>query len=316
MNTQNTIEINVGVDVSKVALDFHTLPNNQSFQVSNNKVGIKKAITRLTKLNPARIVIDATGRMETAFVRACVEAELPIAVINPLRLRRFACALGIVAKTDTLDAKVTATFAEMVKPTIRPINDEASQYIKDLLVRRQQLSDLCAMEKNRLSIMPEGITESIQDVIDYLKQSQKSIEIQLDEAIKQNTQWDEKLSILKSIPGVGMVTVYIMLGHLPELGLLNNKEIAALVGVAPMNRDSGSYRGARRIRGGRKAIRKTLYMATLAAVRCNPVIRMYYQRLMKEGKYFKVAMTACMRKLVVIMNAMVRDGKSWQSASI
>ena len=314
MNTQNTIEINVGVDVSKAALDFHILPSNKSFQVSNDKAGIKKAIYRLLKLMPTRIVIDATGRMENAFVRACVEAKLAIVVINPLRLRRFACALGIIAKTDRIDSKVTATFSEMVKPAARPINDEATQHIKDLLIRREQLSDLCTMEKNRLSIMPEEIRDSIRGMIGYIKQDKKSIEIRLDEAIKENTQWDKKLSILKSIPGVGIITVYATLGHLPELGLVTDKEIGSLVGVAPMNRDSGSYKGQRHIRGGRKAIRKVLYMATLSAIRCNPVIRAHYLKLMESGKYFKVAITACMRKLIVIMNAMVRDGTCWQCA--
>ena len=313
MNTKNTIEINVGIDVSKLTLDFNILPANKTFHVKNNPAGITKAVARLAKLHPTRLVIEATGRMEKKFVRACVEADLPIVVVNPLFVRRFASAFGIIAKTDALDAKVIALFAERIRPDVRVINDEESQFINDLLTRRQQLSAMCAMEKNRLTIMPDVLSESITDTINCLDKAQKCIEKRLDQAIKDNTQWDEKCNILKSIPGVGDITVYTMLGQLPELGRLNSKEIAALVGVAPMNRESGCYKGQRRIRGGRRSVRRILYMATLSAIRCNPVIRAQYKKLIASGKFFKVAMTACMRKLIVIMNAMVRDGKCWQS---
>ena len=316
MNTKNTNEINIGVDTSKLTLDFHILHSNKAFHVKNNPAGIKKAITRLVKLHPTRIVIEATGRMEKNFVHSCVEASLPIVVINPLFIRRFASACNIIAKTDALDAKVIALFAERIRPDVRHITDEASQFINDLLTRRQQLSDMCTMEKNRLTIMPKALSDSINETINHLEQEQKSVERRLDKAVKDNTQWNEKYHILKSIPGVGDITVYTMLGQLPELGLLNPKEIAALVGVAPMNRDSGAYKGQRHIRGGRRSVRKILYMATLSAIRCNKIIRAKYQQLMKSGKLFKVVMTACMRKLIVIMNAMVRDGHCWQAANI
>jgi transposase len=316
MNTKNTNEINIGVDTSKLTLDFHILLSNKAFHVKNNPAGIKKAITRLVKLQPTRIVIEATGRMEKNFVHSCVEAGLPIVVINPLFIRRFASACSIIAKTDALDAKVIALFAERIRPDVRHITDEASQFINDLLTRRQQLSDMCTMEKNRLTIMPEALSDSINETIKHLEQEQKSVERRLDKAVKDNTQWNEKYHILKSIPGVGDITVYTMLGQLPELGLLNPKEIAALVGVAPMNRDSGAYKGQRHIRGGRRSVRKILYMATLSAIRCNKIIRAKYQQLMQSGKLFKVVMTACMRKLIVIMNAMVRDGHCWQAANI
>lgn len=312
MNTKNSTEINVGIDTSKLALDLHTLPSNKAFQVINNQAGIDKAIARLIKLKPTRIVIEATGRMEKQFVRACVQAQLPIIVVNPLYTRRFATAFGIIAKTDALDAMTIALFAERIRPDIRTINDEDTQLINDLLVRRQQLSDMCTMEKNRSSIMPKAVIISINDMIKHLKQEQKNIETQLDQAIKNNTQWNEKLKIMKSAPGIGVITAYTMLGQLPELGRLNSKEVAALVGVAPMNKDSGTFKGPRRIRGGRRSVRKVLYMATLSAIRCNSVIRDKYQQLLKSGKTFKVAMTACMRKLIVIINAMVRDGKCWQ----
>lgn len=316
MNTKNTIEINVGIDTSKITLDFHILPSNKAFHVKNNQAGIAKAIARLTKLHPTRVVIEATGRMEKLFVNSCVEANLPIVVINPLFIRRFASAYGVIAKTDALDAKVIALFAERIRPDVRLINDKESQFINDLLTRRQQLSDMCTMEKNRLTIMPEMLSDSIQDTIKHLEQEQQSIEKRLDKGIKDNTQWDEKYNVLKSIPGVGDITVYTLLGQLPELGRLNPKEIAALVGVAPMNRDSGTYKGQRRIRGGRRSVRKILYMATLSAIRCNPIIRAKYKQLKQSGKLFKVAVTACMRKLIVIMNAMIRDGHCWQSDNI
>jgi transposase len=316
MNTKKTTDINIGVDTSKSTLDFHILPSHQAFHVNNSTAGIARAIARIKKLNPTRIVIEATGRMEKNFVQACVEARLPVVVINPLAMRRFACACGITAKTDALDAKVIALFAARIKPQIRPINDKMSQSINDLLVRRQQLSDMCTMEKNRLSIMPEALQDSIKNTLRHLLQEQKMIEQCLDKAIKGNTQWNEICQVLNSIPGVGEITVYTMLGQLPELGDLNPKQIAALVGVAPMNRDSGSHKGQRRIRGGRHGVRKVLYMATLSAVRCNPIIKAHYQKLRQSGKYFKVAMIACMRKLIVIMNAMVRDRLCWQQASI
>lgn len=312
MNTINKTPINIGVDVSKTQLDFHILPDNSSFHVSNDHEGIKKAITQLAEIQPERIVVEATGRMEKAFVHACLEAALTVVVINPLRLRRFASALGILAKTDQLDAQVIAQFAETVKPEVRPIDDNTSCYIKDLLIRRRQLTELCSMEKNRLSIMPESLHGSISTIISAIKQQQKIVEDLLDKAITTHAQWNEKMLLLETVPGVGKITVYTLLGHLPELGKLNHKQIAALVGVAPMNRDSGSYKGQRRIRGGRHTVRKVLYMATITAVRCNPVIHRYYQQLIDSGKAFKVAITACMRKLIVIMNAMLRDKKAWQ----
>lgn len=316
MNTQNAIEVNVGVDTSKSTLDFHILPSQKAFHVNNNSAGVAKAISRLDKLQPTRVVIEATGRMERLLVRGCVEAGIPIVVINPLSIRRFASAYGVIAKTDALDAKVIALFGERIKPDVRLISDEESQFINDLLIRRQQLSDMCTMEKNRLSIMPEALSESIENMISHLEAEQRGIEKRLDEAIKSNTQWNDKCEILKSIPGIGDITVYTLLGKLPELGHLNPKEVAALVGVAPMNKDSGTYRGHRHIRGGRRSVRKVLYMATLAAIRCNPVIRAKYHQLKENGKLFKVAVTACMRKLIVIMNAMVRDGHRWKSATI
>jgi len=208
MNTKNSTDINVGIDTSKSSLDFHTLPSNKAFQVTNNQAGVDKAIARLIKLNPTRIVIEATGRMEKLFVRACVQAQLPVIVVNPLYTRRFATAFGIIAKTDAIDAMAIALFAERIRPDVRLINDEDSQFINDLLVRRQQLSDMCAMEKNRSSIMPKAVLASINDMIKHLKQEQKSIEAQLDQAIKANTQWSEKLELIKSTPGVGLITAY------------------------------------------------------------------------------------------------------------
>lgn len=311
MKTNKPTPINVGVDVSKSFLDICTLPGGRLFQVANSESGVAKAVARLVPLKPERLVIEATGRMERRFVVACVKASLPVVVINPLRLRRFATALGVMAKTDALDATVIARFGEIIKPDIRPINSKNAEQIRDLLTRRQQLGELCSMEKNRLTIMPEAITDSILTVIACLKQQQKIIEQQIDRLIQKNTQYREKCELLLGVPGIGKVMCYTLLGHLPELGQLTSREVAALVGVAPMNRDSGAFKGQRRIRGGRKTVRKVLYMAALAAVRCNPVIRQFYQRLINQGKLFKVAITACMRKLMTILNAMVRDNHPW-----
>lgn len=313
MNNQTRQEINVGIDVSKHHLDIHILPSNESFQVSNDSAAFEQTCAKLKSLLPDRVVVEATGRMEKAFVQACVECELPVVVINPLRIRRFASAIGYLAKTDQLDAMVIARFGEAVKPTPRPISDQSSSQIRDLLTRRRQLVVMATMEKNRLGNMPDNMYASIEAVLCTLQQQTKEIEQQLDQCIRRATQWQQKQAILLSTPGIGPVSCYTLLADLPELGVLDNKQIAALVGVAPLNRDSGKYRGARRIYGGRKHIRTTLYMATVAAIRCNPRIRAYYQHLRAEGKHAKVALTACMRKLITILNTMVKTEQMWQA---
>ena len=313
MNTCVSQPIHVGVDVSKHTLDVHVLPSNDAFQVDNNEAGIAQLFLKLAKLSIARIVVEATGRMERPLGEACLAQGLPVVVTNPLRVRRFASAIGLLAKTDRLDAKLIALFGETVKPTPRLMCDEMSNQIKDLLTRRRQLNTLSTMEKNRLGIMPVHLHDSIQVMIDTIQLQIASIEVKLDALILKATEWREKQSIIQSVPGVGKVTAYTLLADLPELGQVNNKQISALAGVAPMNRDSGRYRGKRAIQGGRKHVRTALYMATLSAIRCNPKIRPYYLHLKQQGKHGKVVMTACMHKLLIHLNAMMKSGQAWQA---
>jgi transposase len=313
MNSQITQEINVGVDVSKTQLDFYIRPVGITLSTPNTPQGYQTALDRLKGYSITRIVIEATGRLERGFVKACLVQGLPVVVINPMRIRRFASAVGILAKTDQLDARVIAHFGESVAPTPRHMNHQEDNQISELLVRRRQLTVMSTMEKNRLGIMPACLQDSIEKVLATLQQQIKDIEQQLEQRIQQMAKWQKKLDVLLSTPGIGKVTSYTLLADLPELGQLDNKQIAALVGVAPLNKDSGKYRGSRSIYGGRKQVRTVLYMATLAAIRCNPRIRTYYQSLRTRGKHAKVALIACMRKLITILNTMIRTEQMWHA---
>jgi len=312
MNKQNKVLINIGVDVSKHHLDIYLLPQQTTFRILNTKEGIRQGIKQLKTYSIERLLVEATGRMEDNFIHACRKASFPVILVNPTRIRRFAQSMGIHAKTDPLDAQVIALFAETIKPEIRPLENEITIQCNDLMIRRRQLLELRTMEKNRLGIMPEMLHKSIHAVIDCYNQQLAALEKTLKERVKQNVQWQQQLTLLQTVPGVGETLSMTLLSQLPELGQLSRKEIASLVGVAPMNRDSGHYRGERHIRGGRASIRKVLYMAVVAAIRCNTIIRHTYQKLRAKGKKAKVAIVACMRKLIVILNAMVRDGQPWQ----
>jgi transposase len=232
--------------------------------------------------------------------------------LQPLKIRRCAGTIGLLAKTDTLDAKLIAEFAAVVKPAFRRPVDENTRFIRDLLVRRRQLLQMSTMEKNRLQIMPDHMTEDIQQLIVELQYQVKQIDRCLDEAVQVQTQWQQQFERLIAVPGLGPTTVYTLLADLPELGRLTARQISALVGVAPFNREIGRWRGKRRIKGGRASVRTTLFMAMLSAVRFNPPIRAFYERLLAQGKHKKVALTACMRKLIVMLNAMVRDSAEWR----
>uniref|UniRef100_UPI0024814CD6 IS110 family transposase n=1 Tax=Shewanella insulae TaxID=2681496 RepID=UPI0024814CD6 len=258
-----------------------------------------------------RIVTEATGRYEHAFVFACDKANLPVVIVNPIKVRRFAQAIGVMAKTDKIDASVIAQFAAVIKPEIKQLPDEQSQVIKDLLIRRTQLLEMATMEKNRLQIMPKELHKSINTLLKSLNQQIDKLTEKLDKLVAQVKEWRVKSEILTSVPGVGKVLSYTLLSEMPELGKLNRKEIAALVGVAPMNRESGSYKGKRRIRGGRHRIRTVMFMAMMSAIQCNPVFKRYYQRLKAAGKMPKVALIACMRKLIVILNTMLKSEELW-----
>jgi len=304
-------EINVGIDTSKTQLDIFIRPVGEFFSVENNAQGIKEALKRIKPYKPTRIVIEATGRLELPFACAAAKAKLPIVVANALKVHKFAASTGQLAKTDKLDAQVIAYYGEALKPRITEIKADNIQRISDLLVRRSQLIDMRTMEKNRKSIMSSEIKCSTQRLIKSLQKEIDWVEKTLDKLIEDTPNWSNTLKILLSVKGVGKVLAYTLLSDLPELGQLNRKEVAALVGVAPMNRESGAYRGKRRIRGGRARIRTVLYMAMMSTIQSNSKFKREYHALVAKGKPKKVAIVACMRKMITILNTMVKNGTTW-----
>lgn len=311
MNNQSTQAINIGVDVGKHQLDFYIDSTQTHFISPNDHCGIQDAIKRLKQVKPNRIIIEATGRMELAFVHAAAKARLPVCVVNPLQIRRFAGALGQLAKTDKLDAQLIAHYGARIQPPLSDIKPEKLQLISDLLSRRSQLIDMRTMEKNRISILGKTLQTSLNRIVKALNVEIARVETQLEKAIANVPQWQEKKDLLQSVKGVGPVLTYTLLSELPELGKLNRREIAALVGVAPMNRESGSYQGKRRIRGGRAKIRTVLFMAMMSAVQSNPKYKAQYQRMVAAGKPPKVAIVACMRKLLITLNIIIKTGEPW-----
>lgn len=304
-------EINVGVDTSKAQLDLYIRPLDQFFSVPNTPAGVREAIQRLKKIKPTRIITEATGRLELPFVVAAQKASLSVTVANPMHIRKFAQALGQLAKTDRLDARVIAHFGDAVKPDPTQLKPENVRLISDLLARRSQLLDMSTMEKNRLSILPKALHASLNRHLKYLQAEVKKVERQLDQLIDKTPQWQEKRDLLMSVNGVGKILTYTLLSDLPELGRLNRKQIAALVGVAPMNRESGNYQGKRRIRGGRARVRTVLFMAIMSAIQSNPKLKRNYLKMKAAGKPPKVAIVACMRKMLTILNVMMKTGQHW-----
>lgn len=304
--------LNVGVDVSKSKLDVYLLERDLLLSVPNDEQAIATLITRLARYRLERIVIEATGRLEHAFVTAAVAKGLPIVVVSPLKVRRFADAVGQLAKTDEIDARLIAQFAATLKPAVHPIADANTQIIKDLVVRRRQLTSLRTMEKNRRPIMPESLKPSIDRMIETLDRELESLELLIQNAVEQHASWRHKRDLLTSMPGIGRSVASTLIGDLPELGSLSRRQIGALTGVAPFNRDSGTFRGKRRIRGGRAHSRTALFLSAMVATRYNPDIKRFYERLLQAGKHKKVALTACIRKIVTALNAMLRDNKPWQ----
>ncbi|PCI71677.1 MAG: IS110 family transposase [Piscirickettsiaceae bacterium] len=307
----NHQEINVGIDTGKHQLDIYIRPLGEYFTVCNDAKGVKEAIKRIAIHQPTRIIIEATGRLETAFVCAAAKANLPVVVANTYHVHNFAVATGKRAKTDKLDAKMIAHYGEALKPRLSEIKPENIQHISDLLVRRAQLIDMRTMEKNRLSILPKTLHRSLKKVINTLQKEIDQTEETLDALMKDTPDWHELMNLLTSVKGVGKVLAYTLLSDLPELGQLNRKEIAALVGVAPMNRESGAYRGKRKIKGGRHRIRTVLFMAMLSAIQSNPKFKSIYTRMVEAGKPKKVAIVACMRRLITILNTMVKNNSVW-----
>jgi transposase len=312
--TKQRPSVNVGVDVGKATLDVYLLERDRMFCVPNEDRAIAALIRRLRRYRLERIVIEATGRLEQPFVRAAVAKGLPVVIVSPLKIRRFAGAIGQLAKTDEIDARLIARFAATLKPVAHPTVDPKAQLIKDLVVRRRQLTTLRTMEKNRRQVMPETLRSSMDRMIDAIDHELGSLEELIQNAVEQHAAWRDKRDLLTSMPGIGPSVASTLIGDLPELGSLCRRQIAALTGVAPFNRDSGSFRGKRRIRGGRAHSRTALFLSAMVATRYNPDIKRFYERLLATGKHKKVALTACIRKIVTALNAMLRDNKPWQSS--
>lgn len=303
--------INVGVDISKDTLDIFVYEKGLHWQVSNSPDGIKQLLRRLAHYRVLRLVMEATGRYEFALAEAAYAKNIPVCIIKPLTIRRFAGAIETLAKTDRIDAEVIGEFAAIIQPTPTPQKSKNLIAIKNLIARRRQIMGMRTQEMNRLKIMGKDSMPSCERIIRCFDKEIQRIETKLQKHVDQQAEWSEKQSLLLTAPGVGNTLVYTLLADLPEIGTLNNKQISKLVGVAPINRDSGRLRGKRRIQGGRASIRSTLYMATLSSTQCNPVIRAFYNKLVAQGKHKKVAITACMRKFIIMLNAMVRDNEVW-----
>ena len=305
----------IGIDVSKARLDVAELPGEACWSVPNDPSGIDALIQRLQARSPTLVVLEATGGLQMPAVAALELAGLPVAVINPRQAREFAKATGRLAKTDRIDALLLARFGQALRPEPRPLKPSQAQELEALLGRRRQLLAMLTAERNRLERAPACLRKNLQAHIRWLEKRLKDLDTDLSKTVKATPAWRERDELLRSVPGVGPVLALSLLAQLPELGTLNRRQIAALAGVAPFNGDSGTYRGTRHIWGGRASVRAVLYMSTLAAVRCNPILRAFYQRLRGAGKAPKVALTAGMRKLLTILNAMVRTGTPWQEKS-
>jgi transposase len=306
----------VGVDVSKGRLDVAVHPEASSWSVPNDETGIEDLVKRLLPLRPTRVVLEATGGLEMPAVGALAAATLPVVAVNPRQTRDFAKAAGLLAKTDRIDATALARFAEAMKPEIRPIPDASAQELSALITRRRQLGQMLTAEKNRRHNAPKRLHKDIDKHIAWLEEARRRIDDELQKTIRNSLIWREKDDLLQSVTGIGPKTSALLIAELPELGRLDRRQIAKLAGVAPMNCDSGRFRGERHIRGGRAMVRTALYMATMSAIRYNPVIAIFYHRLRAAGKKSKVAITACMRKLLVRLNAMLRDRVPWREKSL
>src|SRR2546427_4482523 len=303
----------VGVHVATEQVDVAVRPSGDRWRVVNDEAGIPALVARLRRLAPARIVCEATGGCERAAIAALAAAGLPVVVANPRQVQDFARATGQLAKTDELDAGILALFAEGVRPTPRPLPDAAAQLLDAVLTRRRQLLEMLVAEKNRLGFAPKPVHRGIQAHIRWLERQLDEVTKELAGLIEASPVWRAKDDLLQSVPGVGPIVSYTLLGELPELGTLSHKQIAALVGVAPLARDSGTLRGKRLVWGGRASVRTALFMAALCGRRWNPVLKVFYERLIAAGKPKKVALIACARKLQTILNAMVRNNTRWMN---
>ena len=303
--------IYVGIDVSKGRLDVAIGEQGEFWNVANDEKGIAKLVERMKEVRPELIVLESTGGLELPVMGELYACKIPVALVNPGRVREFARSIGLLAKTDKLDARLLARFAEAVKPPVTHLPDEQEQHLIALVTRRRQLIEMLVAEKNRLNTVRLSLRENLEEHITWLHKALKGLDQEIQEFIHQSPAWNDKQDLLQSVPGVGPVTASTLLAELPELGKLDRKKIAALVGVAPFNDDSGHRRGKRRVKGGRSSVRNVLYMAALSTSRFNPILRPFYERMLQRGKEKKVALTACMRKLLTFLNAILRDQKRW-----
>jgi transposase len=312
----NRAEVVVGIDVSKHRLDVAVIPSGEGFSEANSATGIELLAKRLNELGASRIVLAATGGLERSLVLALAEASLPVVVVNPRQVRDFARALGKLAKTDQLDAQVLAEFALRVRPAVRSLPDDTTRSLDALVTRRSQVVQMITAERNRLQTCHNNaVKEDIQAHLVFLEQCRTGLDDELLAAVQADPETLARHELLQRVPGIGSQVSLTLLANLPELGRLSRKQIAALVGVAPLNRDSGMFRGRRKVWGGRRQVRSALYLSALSAARYNPLIQPLYQRLLAKGKAKKVALVACARKLLCILNAMTRAGTHWSPAS-
>ena len=313
MKNKMNQSINVGVDTGKYQLDIYLRPLDIYFTVSNDEKGIKEALKTIKQYSVERIIIEATGRLEMAFIMACAKAKLPFVIANPIHIKRFAGAIGQRAKTDKLDAQLIAHYGDVIKPQLSQLKPEAMQAMSDLVARRNQLLVMQTMEKNRLQSLPKSLSMTIKPILTAFKNQILKIEKKLVELIESCPEYQAKNTILQSMTGIGKIASASIISNLPELGYMTSKQASSLVGVAPMNRESGRFKGQRKIQGGRHQVRTVLYMAMMSAIQSNPVFKETYQRLVKAGKPKKVAIIACIRKMVVVLNSMLRDGVMWEA---
>jgi len=304
-------EIFIGIDISKTQMDVAIWDNEETWEFENEAAGWQEMVEIAKELKPSLIVVEASGGIEQRVVAELYLEELPIAIVNPTRVRNFARSTGQLAKTDKLDARLIAHFAQAVRPKVRPLRTAEQEHLNALVTRRRQVVQILTAEKNRRSTTHSTLRKRLQQHIEWLNAELEGLDEEIEQYIKESPSWRKNAALLRSVPGVGPVTASTLLAALPELGTRNRQQIAALVGVAPLNKDSGKMRGKRRVFGGRAPVRRALYMATLVATRVNPVIRSFYEHLLAQGKEKKVALTACMRKLLVILNSMIRNQQTW-----
>lgn len=318
MNTirsySNSSQRHVGIDVGKSTLDVMILEKDRYWQTQNNAAGIKRLLAQLSRFQLTRVVVEATGGYERAFVELAAEKGLPVVIVQPTQVRQFAKAQGLMAKTDKIDARLIAEFGAVMKPDIRPIASKKIRLIRDLLSRKRQLNEARIQELNRQHKAPSCLAASHRRMIKVLDKEIDQLNSKLTKEVHQVAEWQRTYEILSSTPGIGDGVAFTLLGELPELGRLSSRQIAALCGLAPFNRDSGHMRGKRRIKGGRAPIRTMLYMAMLSAIQHNRVMQRFYRSLVAKGKHAKVALTACMRKMITILNTMVKNNEVWNAA--